>query len=109
MRKSACVLASLLISLASRDASAAEPHRAPARRPPPAAGLQIVSRDVALCAGLSQLEGRDAMWQGADNAMRRELLAMVVALCLSGGDSGNTMVTAIRLRQGPALFAPGSF
>jgi hypothetical protein len=108
MRKFACVLSGLLISLVPQYVQAA--HRTDAHRPPVTATLQTDSRELALCASLSQLHGRGVIWQGADSAARREVLAMIIALCLtSSANSDNAGMTAIRLRQELDTAAPGSF
>ena len=110
MRKSACVLSSLLISLVPHHLQAAQSHHGPSHQAPIVASIQVEPRELALCASLSQLHGRGVIWQGADTAARREVLAMIIALCLtSSASSDNAGMTAIRLRQANEPVATGSF
>ena len=108
MRKFACVLSSLLISLVPQCVQAA--HHVDAHRSSHAASVPAESRELALCASLSQLHGRGVIWDGADTATRREMLAVIVALCLtSSANAENAGMTAIRLRQSTEPVAAGSF
>jgi hypothetical protein len=76
-------------------------------RTPAVISNEAESRELALCASLAQLHGRGVVWDGADTAARREVLAMVIALCLTNAD--NAAVTAIRLRQSSQPVTTGSF